>query len=108
MSAGLGEAGSVTVVEFFDLYRREVVDRFGSSLVVEPVHPVEHRGLEMVAVAPGPVRPEQFGFEEADLGLGECVVVGVADGADGGVDAGRGEPVGERDRGVLAAGVGAS
>ena len=70
MSAGLGEAGSVTVVEFFCLYWCEVVDRFVGALVVEPVHPVQHRGLEVVAVAPGSVGPEQFGFEQADLRFG--------------------------------------
>lgn len=60
----------------------------------------------MFDVAPGAVGPDQFGLVGADLGLGQGVVVGVAHGAYGGIDTGLDEPAGERERGVLRAGVG--
>ena len=40
MSAGLGEAGSVTVVQFFGVDGGEVVDGFVGSFGVEPGDPV--------------------------------------------------------------------
>ena len=70
MSAGLGEAGSVTVVKIFGLERGEVVDGLVGSFGVESVDPVQDGGFEVVAVAPGAVWPDQLGFEQADLGLG--------------------------------------
>lgn len=44
---------------------------------------------------------DHLGLEEADDRLCEGVIVGVADGADGALDAGLGEPVGVADREVL-------
>lgn len=82
MSAGLGEAGSVLVVQFFHLGRGEVVDGFVGSFGVEPGDPVQDGRFEVVAVAPRAVGVDKFGLEQADLRLGESVVVGIADGAD--------------------------
>ena len=48
--------------------------------------------------------PDQLGLVEPDLGLGQSIVVGIAHGPDRGVDAGVDESLGERERGVLAAG----
>ena len=101
MSAGLGEAGSVTVVDLLGLDGGEVVDGLVGSFVVEPVDPIQDGDFELVTVTPGAVGMEQLSFEQPDLGLRESVVVGVADGPDGRVDPGLCEPVGEGDRGVL-------
>ncbi len=57
-------------------------------------------------VAPRAVAADAFGLVEPDHGLGQRVVVAVADAADRGDRAGVGEAVGVADRGVLAAGVG--
>ncbi|PZS13380.1 MAG: hypothetical protein DLM57_16810 [Pseudonocardiales bacterium] len=43
------------------------------SYGVEPVHPIQHGGFEVVAVAPGPGWSNQFGLAQADLGLGQGV-----------------------------------
>ena len=79
MSAGLVEAGSVTVVQLLGGDGGEVVDGFVGAFGVEPGDPVQDCWLEVVAVAPGPVGVEQLGFEQADLRFGQGVVVGVAD-----------------------------
>jgi hypothetical protein len=79
VSTGLGEASSVTVVRIFHLDRGEVVDGLVGSFGVEPGDPVQDGCFEVVAVAPGSVGPDQFGLEQADLGLGQGVVLGVAD-----------------------------
>jgi hypothetical protein len=63
VSAGLGEAGSVTVVQLLGGDRGEVVDGFVGSFGVEPVDPVEGGGFEVVAVAPGSVPVGQLGLE---------------------------------------------
>ena len=67
MSAGLGEAGSVAVVQLFDGDRGEVVNGAVGAVGVESFNPIQDGGLEVVSVAPGAVRVEQFGFEQADL-----------------------------------------
>ena len=71
MSAGLGEAGSVTVVKIFHLDRGEVVDGFVGSFGVEPIDPLEGGGFDVVAVAPRAVRMDQLALEQPDLGLGQ-------------------------------------
>jgi hypothetical protein len=69
--------------------------------VDEPVDPFEGGDLDVVVSAPGAVLVDQLGLEQPDLGLGECVVVGVAHAADTGRCAGFGQPLGEPDGGVL-------
>ena len=101
MSAGLGEAGLVTVVQVFDGDGGEVVDGFVGPFGVEPTDRVQDGGFEVVAVAPGPVGPDEFGLEQADLRLGQCVVVGVADRPDRGVDTGLEVSVGEGNGSIL-------
>ena len=73
VSAGPGEGGSVTVVQVFGGERGEVVDGFVWSFGVQPGHPVQDGCLEVITVAPGSVRPDQFGLEDADLGLGQVL-----------------------------------
>jgi hypothetical protein len=71
--------------------------------VVVPVDPFQGGQLDVVEPAPGPVAADEFGLEQPDVGLGQGVVQRVTDRADAGCDAGRGQPFGERDRGVLTA-----
>ena len=75
MSAGLGEAGPVTVVQLLGGDRGEVVDGLVGSFGVEPGEPVQDCWFEVVPVAPGTLRVEQLGFEQADLRYGQDVVV---------------------------------
>jgi hypothetical protein len=93
----------VTVVGGFEFCGCEVVVGFEDPAVVEPVDVVQGREFDVFDGAPWSLPADQFGLEQPDDGLGQGVVVGVADRADGGVDAGVDEPFGERDRGVLAA-----
>ena len=67
MSAGLGEAGPVAVVQLLDGDGCEVVDGAVASFGVEPFNPVQDRDLKVVPVAPRAVPVKQFGFEQADL-----------------------------------------
>jgi hypothetical protein len=50
VSAGLGEAGPVTVVQVLGGDGGEVADRFVGSFVVEPGDPVQDRRFEVVPV----------------------------------------------------------
>jgi hypothetical protein len=65
--------------------------------VFEPEHPGRGRRLDLIDVPPGTLVVDEFGLVEPDLRLRERVIVGVADGSDGGVDAFVDEPVGEGD-----------
>jgi hypothetical protein len=58
--------------------------------VVEDLQVLEEGGGEFNVgeAVPGFAGLDRLRFVEADLGFHECVVQGVADGADGGVDAG--------------------
>ena len=93
-----------------------VVGRFGfgggahtdggvQTAVIPPVDVLEQGVFELLDGAPWAVPVDQFGFELADGGLGQGVVVAVADRSDGGQRTGAGQGVGVADRGVLTAGV---
>ena len=69
--------------------------------MVEPVDPLGGGQLDLLDGPPGLARFDQLGLVEAVDGLGQRVVIGAADGADRGLDAGFGEPLGEPDRRVL-------
>ena len=84
----------------FVLGRRHVADRFEQPTIVKPVNPFQRRVLDGIECAPRSARVDHFGLEQADDGLGERVVVGVADAADRGLDAGLGQPLGVADRQV--------
>ena len=73
------------------------------SGVVEPVDPFQRRELDVGERLPGAFAADLLGLEQADRGLGQGVVVGVADAAHGRVDAGVDEPLGEGETDVLAA-----
>ena len=75
VSASLVEAGPVTIVQVLGVDRGEVVDGFVGAFGIEPGDPVQDRWLEVVAVAPGTVRMEQLGLEQADLRFGQGIGV---------------------------------
>jgi hypothetical protein len=106
VSTGFGEAGLVSVVSLFCLDRGQVLYGLVGPLGVEPVDPVQSCCLDVFYAFPGAVGVDQFGLVEAHVGLGQGVVVGVAYGPDRGVDSLVDEGLGERDRGVLGAGIG--
>jgi len=62
----------------------DVSDRLRQAAVVEPVDPFEGGELDDFEAASGPAPGDHLGLEEADLRLGECIVVAIADTADGG------------------------
>lgn len=67
----------VTVVERLDLDRGQIVDGAVGAFVVEPVHPVQGRELDVIDAPPRAVRADELGLVQADLGLGQGVVVGL-------------------------------
>ena len=69
--------------------------------MVEPVDPLEGGELDGPEAAPRTEATDDLGLEEADHGLGEGIVVRVADAADGRRDAGLGQALGVLDRQVL-------
>ena len=74
---------------------RESVARAMESSVVVPVDPLEGRKLDLVECLPRSSAVDQLGLVEPDRGLGERVVVGVADRPDRGIGAGVDKPLGE-------------
>jgi hypothetical protein len=66
---------------------RDVPDRLEEAVVVEPVDPFEGGELDRFEAAPGATPMDHLGFVKAVDGLGEGIVVAVADAADGGLDA---------------------
>ena len=71
--------------------------------MVEPVYPFQGRELHRFERAPRAATMNDLCFVEAVDRLGESIVIGVADAADGWLDAGLGEALGVFDRDVLAA-----
>ena len=86
------------VEAFLGLGGRYVADRGQQSSVVEPVDPVERCELDGFECAPRSSPVDDLGLVEADHGLGEGVVIAVADAADGGLQAGLEQPLGVFDR----------
>ena len=69
----------MSVVQLLDGFGGEVVEVFVGSFGVEPVDPVGGFELDVVDVAPGALAADQLVLERADGGLGQRVVLGVAD-----------------------------
>src|SRR3712207_8686367 len=61
----------------------DVADRLEETAVVEPVHPLEGGELDGFQRLPGPEPSDHLGLEQANDALGQRVVVGIADAADG-------------------------
>ena len=84
---------------------RDVSDGLEQATVVEPVDPFEGGELDGLEGLPGAAAVDDLGLVEAVDGLGQGVVVAVADAADRGLDAGLGQAFGVSDREILAAAV---
>jgi hypothetical protein len=69
--------------------------------MVEPVHPFQGRELDGVEVLPRPTPMDDLGLVEPVDGLGERVVIAVADAADRGLDARFRQPLGVANGDVL-------
>ena len=74
----------MTVVDLFVFDGCQVVAGAVQAPVVVPVDPLQDGQFDVVQALPGPARVDDFGLEQADLGLGQGVVEGVADAADAG------------------------
>ena len=100
----LGSHGDVVrhgVIEFFGLGRRHVADGLEQAAMVEPVYPFQRGIFDGFKGSPWPASMDHLGLVEAVDGLGQSVVVAVADAADRGFDPGFGEALGILDRHIL-------
>ncbi len=93
------------IVRRLEFYGWHVAERFEQAAVVEPVDPHDGRVLDAVDVAPWTSSPNHLGLEQADDGLGERVVVRIADASNRAFEACCGEPLGVANADVLNAGV---
>jgi hypothetical protein len=93
------------VVSLFGFSWRHVADGLEQALVVEPVDPFQCRVFDGFEGSPRPPPTDDLGLVEAIDGLGQGVVITVADTADRGLDAGLGEALCVFDRQVLAAAI---
>jgi hypothetical protein len=66
-------------MEFLDGLGGEVVEVFVRALGVEPQHPLRGGDLDLVDVAPWALPADEFVLERPDGGLGQGVVLGIAD-----------------------------
>ena len=73
----------VGIVARLGFGRRDVSDRLEQASVVEPCDPFQGRELHGLQVPPRPPLPDDLGFVEAVDGLGQSVVIGVANAANG-------------------------
>ena len=67
----LGKGWVLTVVDLLVLGRGEVAAGAVKAPVVVPVDPLEGLDLDVVEAAPRAACPDDLGFEQADLALGE-------------------------------------
>lgn len=76
------------VVAFLDLDRRDVADRLQQPAIVEAFDLCQRGELDRFARSPATLPPDDLGVVEAVDCLGERLAGGVADAADGWLDAG--------------------
>ena len=93
------------VVSLLGFSGRDIADRLQQSSFVEPVHPFQRGELGGFERSPRSVPMNDLGFVEAVDGLGEGVVVRVADAAHRRLNPGLHQPLGVLDRDVLASAV---
>ena len=74
--------------------------------VIEPVDPFERGVFDGIEGLPWSAPMNEFGLEQTDNRLGQCVVVTVANTADRGLQTRLGEALGIPDRDILAAAIG--
>ena len=94
-----------SMIPIFELLGRDVAERPEEPRVVEPMDPRESGALDVVDAAPRAEATDHLGLVEAVDALREGVVVGVADAADGALDARFAEALGVPERHVLNAAI---
>ena len=77
-SRGYKQGLLLSIVVLFVFGRRQVADRLEQTQGVVPVDPLEGRLLDVVESTPGSPASYDLRLVEADHGLGQGVVVGVA------------------------------
>ena len=89
------------MVAGFGFGGRDIPDGLQQPPMVEPVHPFQGRELHGVEAFPWSAAVNDLGFVEPVAGLGERVVITVADTADRGLDACFRQPLGVANGDVL-------
>lgn len=82
---------------------RDVADRLEQAAMVEPVDPFQRCELDSLEAAPGAAAMDDLGLEQTDHGLGQGIVIAVANAANRRLDTGFGQAFSVLDRHVLAA-----
>ena len=82
-----GDVLGLGIVACFGLGGRNVADGFEEAPVVEPVDPFQSGELNSLQGAPWPAAPDHLGLVETVDGLGQRVIVGIANAAHGRLDA---------------------
>ena len=95
----------MTVVQVFELGRRDAAEVVEDASVVEPVDTFESGEFEIVEAAPGSLVANQSGLVEAVDRLGERVVIRIASGPDRLDNPVFGESLGVANRQILPAAV---
>jgi len=90
------------VVALLGLGRRDVADGLHQPAIVEPVDPFQGRELDGFERPPRPAPMNDLGLVKSVDGLGQSIVVAVADAAYRRLDTGVGQALGIFDRDVLA------
>ena len=107
MSCSHSRCGDIGILAFLCFCGWNVADGFEQSAVIEPVDPFERGVLDSFKRrSPGAAPMDDLGLIEVVDGLGQSVVIAVADAADRWFDPGFGEPFGVADREILAAAIG--
>src|SRR6202034_3558684 len=96
-----GWGALISIVRSLELRRGNVPDGPEESALIEPVDPPQGRELDCIEAAPRPAAVNDLRLEQADDGLGQGVVVRVANAADGALDPRNGEALGVPDRQIL-------
>src|ERR1700712_3575742 len=100
-SGGQGLHLGLGIIALFCFGGRNVADGFEQPTRVVPVDPFEGGELQRLEAPPGTAPVDHLGLEQADHRLGQRIIVGVPDAADGGLDAGLGEALGIANAQVL-------
>jgi hypothetical protein len=101
LACGRVAGGLLSVECGLELGWWDIADGLQEPTMVEPVDPLQGGVLDVVHPLPGAAPADQLGLVQPDDGLGQGVVIGVADRANRGDRAGLGEPLGVADRQVL-------
>ena len=89
------------IVACFGLGGWNSADGFEQASMVEPVDPFQRSELDGFQASPGAASPDHLGLVEAIDGLGEGIIIAVANAANRRLNAGPGQSLGVLDRDIL-------